>query len=32
EKAKPGYGLYDRALGSMYITGIWEALDRMENK
>ena len=32
EKAKPGYGLYDRALGSMYITGIWEALDRMEDK
>ena len=32
EKAKPGYGLYDRALGSMYITGIWEALDRMEEK
>jgi mannonate dehydratase len=30
ENAKPGYGLYDRALGAMYITGIWEALDKME--
>ena len=27
EDAKPGYGLYDRALGAMYITGIWETLD-----
>ena len=32
EDAKPGYGLYDRALGSMYITGVWETLDRIENK
>ncbi len=32
ENAKPGYGLYDRALGSMYITGIWETLDRIDNK
>ena len=31
EDAKPGYGLYDRALGAMYLTGIWEALDK-ENK
>jgi mannonate dehydratase len=30
EKAKPGYGLYDRALGAMYITGIWETLDKVE--
>jgi mannonate dehydratase len=27
EKGKPGYGLYDRSLGAMYIAGIWEALN-----
>lgn len=32
EQAKPGYGLYDRALGAMYITGIWETLDKVEGK
>ena len=33
ETGKPGYGLYDRALGAVYINGIWEALERMgENK
>ena len=32
EDAKPGYGLYDRALGAMYITGIWETLDRLDGK
>jgi mannonate dehydratase len=26
EKARPGYGLYDRALGAMYLQGLWEAL------
>ncbi len=26
ETGKPGYGLYDRALGAMYMAGIWEAL------
>lgn len=26
ETGKPGYGLYDRALGAMYLSGIWEAL------
>jgi len=26
EIGKPGYGLYDRALGATYLTGIWEAL------
>lgn len=31
EQAKPGYGLYDRALGAMYITGIWETLDRLDD-
>lgn len=25
EKAKPGYGLYDRALGAAYFNGLWEA-------
>ena len=28
ETGRPGYGLYDRALGAMYLTGIWEALDK----
>lgn len=27
EKARPGYGLYDRALGAMYMTGIWDSLE-----
>lgn len=25
EKCRPGYGLYDRALGIMYLLGLWEA-------
>ncbi len=29
EQARPGYGLYDRALGAEYILGLWEALDRL---
>jgi mannonate dehydratase len=29
EKARPGYGLYDRALGITYLNGLWEAIDRM---
>lgn len=28
ESGKPGYGLYDRALGSVYIGGIWEAITK----
>lgn len=28
ETGKPGYGLYDRALGASYINGLWEALDK----
>ena len=28
ETGRPGYGLYDRALGAVYINGIWEALER----
>jgi mannonate dehydratase len=29
EVARPGYGLYDRALGSSYLSGLWEAVDKM---
>ena len=29
ETGKPGYGLYDRALGAMYMAGIWEAMDKL---
>ncbi|MCD8349522.1 MAG: mannonate dehydratase [Planctomycetaceae bacterium] len=28
EQARPGYGLYDRALGAEYLLGLWEALDK----
>jgi mannonate dehydratase len=28
ETGKPGYGLYDRALGTMYLSGLWEALQK----
>lgn len=28
EKGKPGYGLFDRALGASYMNGIWEALEK----
>ena len=28
KKGRPGYGLYDRALGATYLQGIWEALER----
>lgn len=27
EKGRPGYGLYDRALGAAYLQGLWEGLD-----
>lgn len=30
ETGKPGYGLYDRALGAEYMLGIWEALDKLD--
>jgi len=30
ETGRPGYGLYDRALGAMYLTGIWETLTKSE--
>ncbi len=29
EKARAGYGLYDRALGANYLLGLWEAVDKM---
>lgn len=28
EKGRPGYGLYDRALGIAYLNGLWEAIDK----
>ncbi|MBQ7319772.1 MAG: mannonate dehydratase [Clostridia bacterium] len=28
EKGRYGYGLYDRALGAMYLSGLWEAIDK----
>ncbi|MBE6548250.1 MAG: mannonate dehydratase [Ruminococcaceae bacterium] len=28
ESGKPGYGLYDRALGASYIKGLWEACEK----
>lgn len=30
ETGRPGYGLYDRALGAAYLNGIWEALDKQK--
>lgn len=32
ETGKPGYGLYDRALGATYINGLFEALEKELNK
>lgn len=29
ETGRPGYGLYDRALGAAYLNGIWETLDKL---
>lgn len=28
EEGRPGYGLYDRALGAAFLLGLWEALSR----
>jgi mannonate dehydratase len=28
ETGKPGYGLYDRALGATYLNGLWEAIQK----
>ena len=30
EQGRPGYGLYDRALGATYLSGLWEAIDKSE--
>lgn len=30
ETGKPGYGLFDRALGATYLNGIWETLEKSE--
>ena len=30
ETGRAGYGLYDRALGAMYLTGIWETLTKTD--
>ncbi|MFU0800583.1 MAG: Mannonate dehydratase [Xylanivirga thermophila] len=30
EKGRPGYGLYDRALGITYLNGLWEAISKMK--
>jgi len=32
EVGRPGYGLYDRALGVAYLNGLWEAIDKMKKK
>ncbi|MEJ5229102.1 MAG: mannonate dehydratase [Pseudothermotoga sp.] len=32
ERARPGYGLYDRALGITYLMGLWEAVDKMSKR
>ncbi len=32
EVAMPGYGLYDRALGAEYILGLWEAIEKSEER
>ena len=28
ETGRPGYGLYDRALGAVYLSGLWEAVSK----
>ena len=30
EDAKPGYGLYDRALGACYLNGLFEAVEKLQ--
>lgn len=32
EKAMPGYGLYDRALGAVYLNGLWEAIKKNDKR
>ncbi|MCH4172054.1 MAG: mannonate dehydratase [Lactobacillus sp.] len=31
EDGRPGYGLYDRALGATYLNGLWEAIQKSNN-
>jgi mannonate dehydratase len=30
EQGRPGYGLHDRALGAMYLQGLWEGIERTQ--
>ena len=30
ENARPGYGLYDRAIGATYLLGLWEAIVKQQ--
>ncbi len=30
ETGRPGYGLFDRALGAVYLNGIWETLEKVK--
>lgn len=32
EQARPGYGLYDRAMGACYLNGLWEAIEKERQK
>ena len=32
EAGKPGYGLYDRALGAVYLSGLWEAFGKVGDR
>ena len=32
KQCRPGYGLYDRALGIMYLLGCWDMLDRIDGQ
>ena len=32
ETGRPGYGLYDRALGATYLSGLWESVRKANNK
>ncbi|MCR5476800.1 MAG: mannonate dehydratase [Lachnospiraceae bacterium] len=32
EVAMPGYGLYDRALGASYLNGLWEAIEKADQR
>ncbi|MCR5826495.1 MAG: mannonate dehydratase [Oscillospiraceae bacterium] len=32
ETGRPGYGLYDRAMGVTYLNGLWEAIDKLSRQ